>query len=65
MERKIGEVFYDGTTKLEVVEHLSCGGCHYYDVKKCLNRVSSEIRGKCSPRDRRDKTSIIFKEVKS
>ena len=31
MKRKIGEVFNDGPTKLEVVASTSCDGCHYYD----------------------------------
>lgn len=65
MERKIGEVFNDGPTKLKVVEHQSCGGCHYHDAIICLHGPSFEIRGKCSPRDRIDKTSVIFKEVKT
>jgi len=65
MERKIGEVFNDGPTKLEVVASTSCGGCHYCDFRRCPNGLSSEIRGECSPRGRIDKTSVIFKEVKS
>lgn len=65
MERKIGEVFNDGTTKLKVVEQHSCGGCHYCDSRRCPDNLSSEIRGECSPMGREDKTSVIFKEVKT
>ena len=64
MERKVGSIFNDRKTKLKVVASTGCDGC-YYDSEKCLNVLSCEIRGQCSPRVRTDKTSIIFKEVKT
>jgi len=68
MERKVGSIFNDRKTKLKVVASTGCDGCYYYDYydsEKCLNGLSCEIRGQCSPRVRTDKTSVIFKEVKT
>ena len=65
MERKIGEVFNDGPTKLEVAEQNGCECCFYSDFRMCLDKLSSEIRGECSPMDREDYASVIFKEVKT
>ena len=63
MERKIGEVFNDGTTKLEVViaPHM-CDLCFYDDkFQHCSNSLN--IRGVCARDMRSDRTSVIFKEV--
>ena len=64
MERKIGEVFNDGPTKLEVVASRSCIGC-YYGGKFCGRTPILGIRGECASYMRSDKTSVIFKEVKT
>ena len=65
MERKIGEVFNDGPTKLEVVKQNGCECCYYHDSRRCLNRLYSKIRGECFSKGRVDKISVIFKEVKT
>lgn len=64
MKRKIGEAFNDGPTKLEVVASRSCIGC-YYSVKFCGCTPILDIRGECARYMRSDKTSVIFKEVKT
>ena len=63
MERKIGEVFNDGPTKLEVVASRSCIGCFY--EKKSAKCIFNNESGECSESFRADKTSVIFKEVKT
>ena len=64
MERKIGSIFYDCPIKLKVVASTGCDGCYYY-LGRCIDGLYSGIRGECSPRGRIDKTSVIFKEVKT
>ena len=62
MERKIGEVFELDGVKLRVEkgEYL-CDGCSLFDIE-CINLRS--IRGDCNKVHRKDKTDVIFTEVK-
>lgn len=63
MERKIGEIFNTGNSKLQVVKSMLCVGCFYEKKsKKCIFNNES---GECSESLRTDKTSVIFKEVKT
>lgn len=60
--RHIGERFFDGHHLLEVAEtDWGCKGC-FYEPEICDN--SRSIRGYCS-KLRADRTSVIFKKVKS
>lgn len=61
MEIEIGEEFeYDDTT-LKVEDCLYCDGC-YFDDKRC-DYSTREITGECNNSMRKDKNSVIFKEV--
>ena len=61
MERKIGEIFKYNDVTLEVVKaNPGCEGCYF---KQRLCGESIYITGSCS--SRKDKTSVIFKEVKN
>lgn len=58
MTRPIEDVFeYEGV-QLKVVEHKDCRGC-YFKCRGCMARNIS-ILGKCGPRTRSDKQSVIF-----
>src|SRR5574344_373314 len=56
IEHKIGEVFEDKGKRLQCVECLDCNGCYFTDLPYCI--------GGCSPSHRKDRKSIIFKEIK-
>ena len=63
MERKIGEIFEIGDKKYKVVEAPNtnfCDGCIWEKELECFFRYT----GSCSPRNRKDKESVIFVEVK-
>lgn len=61
MERKIGEIFKYNDVTLEVVNaNPGCEGCYF---KQRLCGESIYITGPCN--SRKDKTSVIFKEVKN
>lgn len=63
MERKIGEVFtYKGKT-YQVTEGIRCDRCAFNRNIKCS--TIRELLGSCDPIRRIDKTSVIFKEIKS
>lgn len=66
MERKIGEVFtYKGKT-YQVTEGIRCDGCAFNRNIKCsTSSTIRELLGSCDPIRRIDKTSVIFKEIKS
>ena len=58
MERPIGDIFeYEGK-KIQVVEQENCKGC-VCDIYFCTRKPS--IVGRCY--GRKDKKSVIFKEV--
>lgn len=61
--RPIGEVFTDENgVRLKVVPGLGCDGCHYND--SAIDCPADEITGLCSHWDRKDKSAVIFVEVK-
>lgn len=61
MERKIGEIFKYNDVTLEVVKaNPGCEGCYF---RQRLCGESIHITGYCC--GRKDKTSVIFKEVKN
>lgn len=61
MERKIGEIFkYNDVTLKVVNSNPGCEGCYF---KQRLCGESIYITGSCS--SRKDKTPVIFKEVKN
>ena len=61
MERKVGEQFKYGDITLEVVLNISCKGCYF---NGCCS-FPRKLIGHCSCFDRKDRNSIIFKEVKN
>ena len=62
MDRKIGEVFEcDGKT-VKTVEGVDCTNCDLYGYREICNK---EQTGFCSEVYRKDKKSVIFKEVKN
>lgn len=59
MERKIGEIFtYKGKTYKILKAIDGCKGCNFYTQLGCLNKIEN-----CFAFDRKDKTSVIFKEI--
>lgn len=64
MERKIGEVFELDGVKLKVQrgDMYSCIGCYFNDLISCQDYIL--IRGYCVDDNRKDKTNVIFTEVK-
>lgn len=62
MERKIGEVFtYKGKT-YQVVKGNTCKDCALYSVP--CHSLRTLVAGSCTPRRRKDKLNVIFKEIK-
>lgn len=62
IERKIGEIFFDGNVTLQVEESvsgLSCTGCYYDDITGCL--LNREAAGSCMEALRSDHQFVIFK----
>ena len=66
MERPIGEIFDFLGVKLEVIEGEkdSCEGCYFYKWIICRFDGIIDITGNCGPTYRKDKSNVIFKEVK-
>lgn len=62
--RKIGERFECLGVTLEVVEWRRCNGCYFFEWCKYKNKLRPRMAGYCSFRSRKDKTSVIFKEIK-
>lgn len=62
MERKIGEVFTCNRKIYQVVKGFSCNGCAFIKDGSCYS--VNELLGPCDYRERTDKTSVIFKEIK-
>lgn len=61
MERKVGEIFrYDDGTLKVIESGPGCENC-YFKQRLCANSI--EITGTCSGYYRKDKTSVIFKEI--
>lgn len=61
--RPVGEVFTDEKgVRLKVVPRSSCNGCHYDDGTIYCHPGKNV--GKCSSFSRKDKTSVVFVEVK-
>ena len=61
MERQVGEIFTCNGKTYQVVEGIICKGCTLRD-RCCSIR---ELLGPCAGSNRTDKTSVIFKEIKS
>ena len=62
MERKLGEVFEYNNAKLQVIENkdgFSCNDCYF------LNEGIDCYEQSCLKMDRRDRKSVIFKEIKN
>ena len=66
MERKEGEIFqYNGVRLLVCVDPSdSCTGC-YLNGKGCQSDQILNITGNCGTDSRKDKMSVIFKEIKA
>ena len=66
MERPIGEIFYFDGVMLEVVENEDnhCEDCYFYKWIICRFDGIIDITGNCGPTYRKDKSNVIFKEVK-
>ena len=64
MERKEGEIFqYKGVRLLVCVDPSdSCTGC-YLDGENCQSDQILKITGNCGTDSRKDKMSVIFKEI--
>lgn len=62
-ERKVDEVFNEGSVKLQVTIANGCNGCYYNNIR-CFNVTSITNRGSCSACIRSDEASIIFKQIK-
>lgn len=63
IERKIGEIFFDGNVSLQVKlseDLLSCSGC-YYNQNGCIR--NRDAAGPCTGRLRTDNHYVIFKEI--
>lgn len=62
MERKIGDIFtYNGKTYQVLKATYGCEGCYFFDqLRPCISRIKN-----CFASYRKDKTSIIFKEIKN
>lgn len=60
MERRIGEVFTYNDKTYQVVKSIVCAHCAFRGKLCGLIEPSA---GNCMPRNRSDKTSVIFKEV--
>lgn len=62
MERKVGEIFtYEGKT-YQVVQSIQCEKCAFHG-KPCVTLQS--VTGSCLPEVRKDKISVMFKEIKN
>ena len=64
MERKVGEIFFDGNVTLQVekAEHeCSCFGCYYNVPDGCYRNYNTA--GSCARLLRSDRQFIIFKEI--
>ena len=62
--KKVGETFYDGNDKLEVVEQENCKGCYYDSNFYTGGRPCYPKRYlMCSPTYREDNKSVIFKQI--
>lgn len=62
MERKIGEIFFDGNSKMQCVRATSgCSGCAFGSYGVCC--VPFETFGSCGSFFRSDKTDVIFKQL--
>ena len=63
MERKIGEVFESNGVRLRVEKESSaCKGC-YFNGEDCQSDQILNITGNCVTDLRKDKMSVIFKEI--
>lgn len=62
-EYKIGETFdYNGIKLIVTTDSNSnCNGCYFDENRKC---VIDDSIGECLKSFRKDKTDIIFKEIK-
>lgn len=69
MERPIGEIFdYNGKTlevvkSIEDIENWYCTDCYFRPFISCT--CLTAIAGHCSSGLRKDRTNVIFKEVKN
>lgn len=61
MERKVGEVFIYNSKLYQVVKSNLCKDCAFRGM--ICNFLKSSI-GNCTPRERTDANSVVFKEIK-
>ena len=61
MERKVGEVFTYNSKLYQVVKSNLCKDCAFRGM--ICNFLKSSI-GNCTPRERTDANSVVFKEIK-
>ena len=59
MERKVGEVFNDGSVKIQTIEGIGCAGCCYWG--KCNEYLFKNIIGYCSQYDRKDNKPVTYR----
>lgn len=64
-EYKIGETFYIGRKKFQVVKEGNCRGCHFGCVfnDSFCHILQSDYIGSCWGTHREDKENVIFKLV--
>ena len=63
MDRELGAKFEFNGTTLKVVKDQSCYGCYFYNSDKCDKPTS--VIGYCTESTRKDKESVIYKEIKN
>lgn len=63
MDRKLGAKFEFNGTILKVVKGDICYGCYFYNSGRCDKPTS--VIGFCGELNRKDKESVIYKEIKN
>lgn len=63
MDRELGAKFEFNGTILKVVKDKSCYDCYFYNSGRCDKPTS--IIGSCTESTRKDKESVIYKEIKN
>lgn len=63
MDRELGTKFEFNGTTLKVVKGELCCGCYFYNSGRCDKPTS--VIGSCTESTRKDKKSVIYKEIKN
>lgn len=63
MDRELGAKFEFNGTILKVVKGDLCCGCYFYNSGRCDKPTN--VIGSCSELNRKDKESVIYKEIKN